>query len=83
VIVADHEARLIPTARVVVAGGIAALARADEVARVRIRTGPGAAPEGAQRDGDGWILELPRDEAQAVLGQLVRAGIEIREVRPL
>jgi ABC-2 type transport system ATP-binding protein len=38
---------------------------------------------GAQRDGEGWLIELPRDEAQAALAALIAAGVEIREVRPL
>jgi hypothetical protein len=83
VLVADHEARLVPTTRIRVAGGTAALAAGEE--RVRIRTGPAAAAPlpGAERDGDGWLAELPRGEAQAALAALLAAEIEVREVRPL
>jgi ABC-2 type transport system ATP-binding protein len=83
VLVADHEARLAPAARVRVADGTAAMAAADE--RVRIRTGPTAAAPlpGAEPDGEGWLAELPRGETQAALAALLAAGVEVREVRPL
>jgi energy-coupling factor transporter ATP-binding protein EcfA2 len=83
VLVADHEARLAPAERVRVAGGTAAIADGGE--RVRIRTGPSAtAPlAGAERDGEGWIAELPRAEAQAALAEVLAAEVEVREVRPL
>jgi hypothetical protein len=83
VLVADHEARLAPAVRVRVADGTAALATGEE--RVRIRTGPTpAAPlPSAERDGEGWLAELPRSEAQAALAALLAAGVEVREVRPL
>jgi ABC-2 type transport system ATP-binding protein len=83
VLVADHEARLTPATRVRVADGTAAIVTGEE--RVRIRTGradeaplPGAMPDGA-----GWLVELPRSDAQAALAALLAAGVEVREVRPL
>jgi ABC-type transport system involved in cytochrome c biogenesis ATPase subunit len=84
VIVADHEARLAPGMRIRVADGTAALG-GDEPSRLRIRTGVAAAAPlpGAERDGAGWLIELPQDEAQAALAALIAAAIEIREVRPL
>jgi ABC-type Mn2+/Zn2+ transport system ATPase subunit len=83
VLVADHEARLAPAARVRVADGTAAIATGEE--RVRIRTGPtpSAPLPGAERDGEGWLAELPRSEAQAALAALLAAEVEVREVRPL
>jgi len=83
VLVADHEARLAPTARVRVADGSAAVVTGEE--RVRIRTGRAAAAPlpGATADGEGWLAELPRSESQAALAALVAAGVEVREVRPL
>jgi hypothetical protein len=52
---------------------------------MRIRTGPSAtAPlAGAEPDGEGWIAELPRAEAQAALAEVLAADVEVREVRPL
>jgi ABC-type Mn2+/Zn2+ transport system ATPase subunit len=85
VLLADHEARLAPTARLRVAEGTVAVLGPGAPARVRIRTGPAEAPPlpPAQPDGDGWLLELDRDEAQAALAALVAAGVEVRELRPL
>ena len=84
VIVADHEARLAPGMRIGVADGSARIGGLAEP-RVRVRTGPVAAAPlpGAERDGAGWLIELPRHEAQAALATLIAAGVEIREVRPL
>jgi hypothetical protein len=85
VLLADHEARLAPAARLSVADGTVAVLGPGAAARVRIRTGPAAsAPLAqAQPDGDGWLLELDRAEAQAALAALVAAGVEVRELRPL
>jgi ABC-2 type transport system ATP-binding protein len=85
VLLADHEARLAPAARLRVADGTVAVLGPGAAARVRIRTGPAAAAPlaQAQPDGDGWLLELDRAEAQAALAALVAAGVEVRELRPL
>lgn len=66
-----------------VADGTAAIVTGDE--RVRIRTGPATAQPlpGAERDGEGWLAELPRAEAQEAPATLLAAEIEVREVRPL
>ena len=85
VLLADHEARLAPAARLRVADGTVALLGPGAQARVRIRTGPASTPPlpQAQPDGDGWLVELDRDDAQAALAALVAAGVEVRELRPL
>jgi len=86
VVVADHEVRLEPGVRVRVAGGGAVtIAPAGGEARVRIRTGPSASAPlaGATADGGGWLAEVPRAQAQAALAELLAAGVEVREVRPL
>ena len=85
-VLADDEARLAPGVRVRVAGGGAAtVERAGGEPRVRIRTGPSASPRwrARRRTGDGWLTELPRSQAQAALAELLAAGVEVREVRPL
>ncbi len=85
VLLADHEARLAPTGRIGVADGTATILDAAVEPRVRIRTGPATAPPlpGAQRDGEGWLVELDRAEVQDALATLLAAGIEVRELRPL
>jgi hypothetical protein len=85
ILLADHEARLAPTGRIGVADGTTAILDATVEPRVRIRTGPAAtAPlPGAERDGEGWLVELDRSEAQDAISTLLAARIEIRELRPL
>ena len=85
ILLADHEARLVPTGRIGVADGTATLLAATVEPRVRIRTGPVATPPlpGAERDGDGWLVALDRAQAQEALRTLLAAGVEVRELRPL